>query len=147
MNLGYEKKEKDSSKIIIQFNHTGTYLFDEINLYAVNMKNYQDTVSKIEKANVIKLNQKEIELETNRDKDGILSISIPYSKGWKVLVDGKKEKALKINNSMIGLYVEKGKHEIKFYYETPYLKLGILSSIIGVMLFIYIVKKEGSKNG
>ena len=32
MNLGYEKKEKDPSKIIIQFNHTGTYLFDEINL-------------------------------------------------------------------------------------------------------------------
>ena len=147
MNLGYEKKEKDSSKIIIQFNHTGTYLFDEINLYAVNMKNYQDTVSKIEKANGIKLNQKEIELETNRDKDGILSMSIPYSKGWKVLVDGKKEKALKINNSMIGLYVEKGKHEIKFYYETPYLKLGILSSIIGVMLFVYIAKKEGSENG
>ena len=35
--------------------------------------------------------------------------------------------------------LEKGKHQIKLEYETPYLKIGIITSIFGFIMFICVI--------
>ena len=86
--------------------------------------------------------------ELNNQKNGILQISTSYSDGWKAFVDGKETEVIKVNKGFIGIVVEAGKHEIEFRYETPYLKLGIVLSIIGTIALIGVIifEKTNLKN-
>lgn len=67
-------------------------------------------------------------------KTGILTSSIPYSRGWSVTVDGKQATVLKTNNAFLGVKLAAGTHKVRFIYTTPGANLGIRLSIIGVTL-------------
>ncbi|SHE90334.1 Uncharacterized membrane protein YfhO [Seinonella peptonophila] len=72
---------------------------------------------------------------------GLLFLSIPYSDGWKIKVDGKEQKALKVNTAFLGVPIERGTHQIELAYRTPYLYMGITISVItlicwrGILLY------------
>lgn len=77
----------------------------------------------------------------NADKEGVLYTSIPYYKGFKVYVDGKKSDIIKIGNTMCGVELTEGKHIIEFRYMPYGLKCGSILSVIGlVTLYIYMKK-------
>lgn len=140
MNLGVAK-EKANDELKITFNNKGKYSFDNIEVYAVPMEQYEEKVSKIkqnEMKNIVYGNQF-IKGELNNQKNGILQISTSYSDGWKAFIDGKETEVIKVNKGFIGIVVEAGKHEIEFRYETPYLKLGIVLSIIGTIALIGVI--------
>lgn len=140
MNLGITK-ENQSNKLRLTFSSKGTYIFDSFEILAVEMNKYEEKVNKL-KANVLQ------EIEYGNDyisgtvdtgKNGILQITTSYSDGWKAYVDGKEVEVLKVNEAFIGINVEAGEHNIRFEYETPYLKLGIVFSVIGFLVFLYLV--------
>lgn len=91
---------------------------------------------------VLKRNKNYLEGEINNKKDGILYLSIPYEKGFKIYVDGKKVNYFKIYNAFIGINLDKGNHEIKIKFVSPYINIGIIVSILGVMLTIIYLKKR-----
>jgi uncharacterized membrane protein YfhO len=72
------------------------------------------------------------------DKAGILYTAIPYSDGFTIKVDGEVADKIKIGDSYMGVAVSTGEHEITMEYNTPGLKLGILISVIGIILFVLI---------
>ena len=77
----------------------------------------------------------------NADKEGVLYTSIPYYKGFKVYVDGKRSDIIKIGNTMCGVELTEGKHIIEFRYMPYGLKCGSILSVIGlVTLYIYMKK-------
>ena len=87
-----------------------------------------------------------IKIETDKDEDMLLYTSILYSDGWHIYIDGKEEKINQLFNSLIGINVSKGKHEILLKYETPYLKEGIIvSSLTIIVNSIYIVYRTIKK--
>ena len=145
MNLGYESNY--DGKIEISFSKSGTYKVDSLNVYAIDMKNYEDSIKKIKQANISKYNNDYIEASISVENKGVMSLSTSYSKGWNVYVDNKKVNTFKVNNSMLGFYIDKGNHKIKLIYKTPYLTIGIISSIIGIVVLIFIIKKEDELNG
>ena len=55
-------------------------------------------------------------------KDGYFVTSIPFDKGFKITVDNKKIKPLKINKAFLGFKLEEGKHNISIEYIAPYQK-------------------------
>ncbi|MDO5156072.1 MAG: YfhO family protein [Eubacteriales bacterium] len=69
------------------------------------------------------------------EKEGMMMTSIPASKGFTVYVDGKKVSYQSIAGALIGVKLKEGNHEIEFVYETPYAKLGMMISLVGVLLF------------
>ena len=72
-----------------------------------------------------------------KDKEKWVFTSIGYDKGWNVLVDNEKVETSKVQLGFLGFKLKPGNHEVVFYYETPYLKLGITISVISlIMLFI-----------
>lgn len=79
---------------------------------------------------------------------GVLSLSIPYDKGYNIYVDNKKVKPFIVNKYMLGFNIDKGSHNIKINYKAPMLKEGKILSIIGFLLFIIVIvyDKKGSKN-
>lgn len=78
----------------------------------------------------------------NIDTDGgLLMITIPYEKGFKVMVDGISVDYKEVIDTFIGIDLDEGHHDITIEYEQPYLKLGVCLSTLSFGLLIFYVKK------
>ena len=71
------------------------------------------------------------------NKDGLLYLSVPYSKGWTIKLMGKKQNLA--NSAFIGVPITKGSHVIEMTYVTPYFKLGMTISIISLIICIALL--------
>ncbi|MGY3724720.1 Uncharacterized membrane protein YfhO [Granulicatella balaenopterae] len=69
-------------------------------------------------------------------KDSSMLTTIPYSKGWQVLVDGKKVDTYPVLDSLLAFDISAGSHSFSYHYHTPYLWQGVMISIssIGILL-------------
>ena len=68
-----------------------------------------------------------------------MQIATSYTTGWKAYVDSVPTDTIRVNTAFIGIPVEAGEHQIYLEYEVPYLKLGIICTLIGVLGFIVLV--------
>ena len=71
------------------------------------------------------------------DKERLVFFSVPYEGGWSAEVNGKKADIVKANVGFMAVKVPKGTSTIRFNYKTPGLKLGILVTSVGIVLFIF----------
>lgn len=69
-------------------------------------------------------------------QDGVLVTTIPYTKGWKVKVDGKEVSTEKSIQDLLVFSLDEGRHTIEMNYETPMLKAGMVASGLGVILLL-----------
>lgn len=79
------------------------------------------------------------------EKDGYFISSIPYDSGFRVYVDHKKRKTQIVNTSFLGFKLEKGEHDIRIEYTSPWFREGVICSLFGLFLFTMSVlyrKKE-----
>ena len=75
-------------------------------------------------------------------EDSTVLTTIPYSKGWKVWVDGQEVETYKILDSLLGFTISKGSHHIEYRYTTPFLLEGSLVSIASLLLLSLILYKR-----
>lgn len=99
------------------------------------LKKNQLTITKFDK-NHIKGN-----ITATKEKP-VMFTSVPYEKGWTVLVDGKKTEYYDVYDMFIALDLSEGYHEIEFKFTPPYFKLGVVISIISTILFILYISFE-----
>ena len=79
--------------------------------------------------------------------ESIALYQIPYDSGWECTNNGKKVEIENIDNGFIGIKIHKGSNKIKFKYEVPGLKLGIIISIISLLSsFGYLLYIKKSSN-
>ena len=143
MNLGITKENQDN-RLKLTFNKKGTYSFDGLQILAISMEEYEEKVEKLN-ANAmqnISYGNNYISGTINSNNDGILQITTSYSNGWKAYVDGNEIEVFKVNEAFIGINVEAGEHTVEFKYETPYLKLGFIFSVIGIVGFVCIIVSD-----
>lgn len=142
-NLGYSEEERTTCTIIFQ--KKGTFLLDDIQLYALPMDNYPTQIEALREEPL-----ENIEFSTNRitgtvdlSKNKILCMSIPFSKGWSAKVDGEPVEILRGNIMFMAIPLEAGYHEIEFNYFTPGLKLGIVCSLIsGTIVVVMLIRNR-----
>ncbi|MGY3765847.1 YfhO family protein [Vagococcus vulneris] len=79
-----------------------------------------------------------VSAHVNLEKSGIMTSSIPYSSGWKVMIDDKEVPAEKVNYGFLGARIPSGKHKIELQYNTPFFKIGALITIFGIAALIVI---------
>ena len=82
----------------------------------------------------------------NMSEAGPVFFSIPYDKGWKVLVDGKETDAKSIGNAFLCVDVSGGKHEIELKYCPEGFKEGIILTALGWILFTVICIRKRKKS-
>ncbi|MDX1702625.1 MAG: YfhO family protein, partial [Melioribacteraceae bacterium] len=75
----------------------------------------------------------EIELET----DGFLFMSVPYSKGWNIIVDGQPVESMKVQSTFIGIPLEKGNHKLEMQFRSPLLLEGFLLSLFTLFALVF----------
>ena len=85
-----------------------------------------------------------INYKMNVKNKGVCTISLPYDKGFTILVDGKKVESKKVMDFMLGFDIEEGEHEILITYVPRGLVLGLGLTILGIILLIsmYVLDKK-----
>lgn len=83
-----------------------------------------------------------IEGDIEVKNDGYFNLSVPYDKGFTVLVDDEVIDYEKTNIALVGFPIKKGKHHIKIEYVAPGKKEGSYLSITGVLLLLVLIIYE-----
>jgi putative flippase GtrA len=138
VNLDYSEEAVTSMKLT--FSEPGFYSFDSIGIVCQPMDNYADQIASLKSSAL-----ENVEIGTNTvsgtialDQPKFLCFSIPYSKGWTAYVDGEEATLYQANVKNMALSLDEGTHDIVLTYHTPYLKLGVLVSVGGFVIFIVI---------
>ena len=148
INLGYYKEEVNKGeKIVLTFNNPGEYTFDSLNIFSLPVQDYNNEYKAL-RDNSMKLDSISNDKVTgsiDSKVDGIISFQIPYSKGWHLKIDGKETKTFAVNKAFLGANLDKGNHSIELTYKTPFLRLGIVCTFIGIIILIVVSKLEKRK--
>lgn len=149
MNMGYRDKGADTFEIVFQ--KPGIYSMSELAVVVQPteemMRHAVDrlvcTMTDVDlHRNPVSFASSEITGTVNAEQDRYLVFSIPYSKGWTVYDNGKKAKLQKANLMYLGMPIEAGSHEIRLVYCTPGGTAGILVSLAGVALMIFLCRRS-----
>lgn len=89
--------------------------------------------------NVTHHSETEIKGTLSASYDGAVMCSIPYEKGWKVYVDGKKTDTFAIKKAMLAFNVTSGEHDIRLVYSPAGLGAGIIISVFSAAMLLIIV--------
>ena len=117
------------------------YALDE----SVLKKHYEAITD--EMLEITDFSDREIKGNITAKKDGVLYLSIPYEKGWRVYVDGKKADTKKVLDAMLGVEVSAGEHEIRLEYIPEGFVSGIIITTVsfvltGTLIFFEIRRKK-----
>lgn len=148
-NLGYYKDIKSGDSIVLTFNKAGEYSYESLDVINLPIEKYNNQFEKLRENDfkISSINDDKITGRINSAIDGVLTFQMPYSKGWKVKIDGEKVKAFPVNEAFLGVNLKAGSHYVELVYKTPFLRLGMIFSVIGIVLLIsiIIVQKKSSK--
>lgn len=137
-NLG---KDDRPDQLTISIDAPGEYELEDLQANIVNYEGVQKETKKLTENRLQNIYYKNNYLkgEINSKKDGLLYLSVPYSKGWTIKVDGKETEFTKANSAFIGVPITKGAHIIEMTYVTPYFKLGMIISIISLIICVALL--------
>lgn len=139
VNLGYSTKER--SYLELTFNNKGTFNIGELSVYNIPMNVYESRIADLSQ-NVltdVRINKNTISGKVSLDKDGILCLTIPYSKGFKATVNNREVEILEGNIMYMAIPLEAGEQFVELSYETPFLRIGCILSIGGFILFLVLI--------
>jgi len=117
---------------------------EDIEVYSVDYDTLRGGIEQLYSCCLIEksrdVNYVEGVIECKEDKH--LCILMPNIKGWNVYVDGKKTRTYDMNYMFIGVDLKQGKHIIELKYKTPFLKEGIIVSVISALILLGILLKN-----
>ena len=87
------------------------------------------------------------------EEKGIMMTTIPYDKGWTILVDGLEVPAVKMLDAFIGVPLTEGRHSVFMKYSPPGLKAGWLATfgslalLSAIQVSICLLKRHRGRKG
>ncbi|MDD5243499.1 MAG: YfhO family protein [Syntrophorhabdaceae bacterium] len=97
------------------------------------------------------------DLEYEAASDAFLYVSDTYYPGWRAYVDGKETKIYRADLAFRAIEVPKGKHTVVFKYVPMSFYIGLVLTIMGILLCIWLWRRDkaaeskelraGSENG
>lgn len=131
----------DSSSVRIQAK-SGTYSGNyKMMIYALKEENFMAVYNALadEQLKITKFDDNRIEGDLSAKADGILYLSMPYEKGWKVYVDGERAETVEVCNAMMGVKVSAGDHKIKMVYYPEGFAAGVAATFGSIALTCFII--------
>lgn len=89
----------------------------------------------------------EMTLSVSSSTDGLLFAAIPYEVGWRAWVDGAETDIVKVTAGFSGLWLSKGKHEIRLVYDCPGFRPGAYVSLAAAAVFAGLLFAHWHKRG
>ncbi len=125
-------------------NNHGTY---KLMVYAMQHDKYMEVYNALadEQLNISKFTDTKIEGSVDVKEDGVLYLSIPYEKGWRVYADGARTETFPVVGAMTGIKLSAGTHDIKIAYTPEGFNVGLAASAGMLILFILLAIVEKMK--
>ena len=138
-NLGYYKSTEGN--ITIDFKDIGDYTYDSIEVVAVPQENFDIQANKLEnnRLKVSTLHDNYIKGTVSAENDGLLYLSIPYTKGWKVYIDGEEQETYVADITFTGVDIDKGEHTVELKYRPVGFKAELIVCGAGIVIFAMIL--------
>jgi len=103
---------------------------------------YERSFNELQEKNVIKITKRKVntlELEAEIARDSLLVRSDMFHDGWSVKVNGVKKELIKTNYMLQGVWLEKGKHTVKFSFFPKSFKNGLIISSVSILILIVLL--------
>lgn len=113
--------------------HFGEAMFYALDLDA--LKSVTETLSARQAKGVV-FDSGTVSGSVSTENDGFLVLSVPFSENWKFTVNGEEVAPLKLGDTLMVLPLPAGENQISGKYTIPYLKAGIIISVLGVFAVI-----------
>jgi hypothetical protein len=75
-----------------------------------------------------------VTLRATLPRRALVVLADNFSAGWSVTVDGRAARALHVDDVVRGVVVDAGRHEIRWSYAVPGLRLGVALSIVALLI-------------
>ncbi|SFP36135.1 Uncharacterized membrane protein YfhO [Butyrivibrio proteoclasticus] len=127
----------------IVFEEAGSYNFGGIKVVEIYDGNYGKVIDKLTDKSMkdfCYINN-EISGTIENNENSFMLFSIPYSVGWKAIVDGDETKVYKADYGLMGIMLDSGKHSIELKYTTPGMIVGGIISITSLIGFMFMSKR------
>lgn len=141
--------KKQIDQLSLKFG-SGEYDIRNIECYIVK---YPDNANNVDAFHINKAETKgdTIVGSVDAEEDGYFSITIPYTDGFSINVNGEDVKCEKVNTAFIGCKLSKGHNEIKITFKAPFKTEGIIVSATGILIFMLMIlfdfkKKKSATN-
>ncbi|MBO6137638.1 MAG: YfhO family protein [Lachnospiraceae bacterium] len=143
MNLG-TVTPKDGDQVKIEFSSAGDYHFDSIDVVALPTESIRAGIASMHEYPMTDMSfgVNSFEGRIRLDKPSVVEIAMPHSTGWRAYVDGTEVPLLSVNTYFMGVEAGPGEHEIRLQYRTPWIREGLLLTLIGWLLLIAAVIKK-----
>jgi uncharacterized membrane protein YfhO len=113
--------------------NSGSY---NLMVYALSQSVFEDVYNKLadEQLDITEFSDTEINGKITALEDGVMFLSIPYEKGWSVYVDGVKTDTVKLMDSMLGVELAAGEHDISIKYVPEGFVPGVATSTASAVI-------------
>ena len=87
---------------------------------------------------------------SNNRLDGVITtqikqlvlFSFPFDSGWQAVVNGKETPVLMVDGGLSAVLSGPGENEISLRYSPPFVKAGIMLSLLGLIIFGLLATKR-----
>ncbi|MBO4637617.1 MAG: YfhO family protein [Clostridiales bacterium] len=114
-----------------------------INLYtySLDMEVYERMLEILgdEQLHVTFYDDTTIEGQITADNNGLLLLTVPYSEGFTVYVDGEETPVDPVGDALMAVHMQRGTHEVILKYRPAGFKEGVLISVAGAAVTILLV--------
>ena len=111
---------------------------DFVNVQSAERIEYRAT------ADILKYEPGEVIVEAETNEPKFLVLSDTWYPGWKAYVDGKLDKIYRADYTLRAVYLEPGKHIVKFTYDPFSFKIGMIITLVTLVCCLVFVIKTGS---
>lgn len=152
-NIGTVKIENkyNNQMITLKLDRSNEKEIDKANLYYFDYDLFKKVYRKLNISQLknVSVKNNQVNGTINLSKKSNIFFSIPYDKGWRAYVDGKKIEIKKGLGDFSIINVPKGKHKIKLVYYSEGFFVGVLvslSTIITMLIYYYMSSKRKKHN-
>lgn len=152
-NRMYYNSEKDRFHIVINSGDFSTYDtidFNNLNVYYLDKDALESHFNDLCDGQLEVTEWKEGYIKGTvhvGDYRRYLFTTIPYDPGWSVFINGEEaEITSSVNGTFLGVLLpSEGDYSVEFKYVVPGLKIGIWTSILGIIAFLAVVFEKNIK--
>ena len=141
------KSNNESIKINNNELENQKYIFinnsDKLEITFSNKFNYNDIECFYMNDNIDinKLSDK-TKFNVNMNRNGYIVFKYKYDKFFNICIDNNKVSYYKVNNDLVGIKVNKGKHSVEVKYFSYYKLISFIVSMISIIVYKYLYKKN-----
>ena len=131
----------DSKDMDLFLGYKQIALKDSINPYSFDL--YSQDINELRKdtLRITEFKQNKISGTINTDSSKVLLMAMPFDKGWHAFIDGIEQKILIVDNGLMGIMLNAGKHSIEFKYTSVFFMEGLIGTFIFSSLFLFLLIK------